>query len=115
MKNLEDGSFLAIALVATLVASEIIFDNRSQDDGDDFDDVFGSMSRSITLAPAYGRDYSSKKAVEQAWKSGKDFLIMDFEHPYSGKPTNISQARQDGINSATIRYGKMRKVAVIKF
>jgi len=31
----------------------------------------------MTLVPAYGRDYTSKKAVEKDWKSGKDFIVAD--------------------------------------
>jgi hypothetical protein len=32
------------------------------------------MKMALTLTPAYGRDYKSKKAVVQDWEDGKDFI-----------------------------------------
>lgn len=33
----------------------------------------------LTVVPAYGRDYKSKKAVQEAWDRGEDFLIRDVD------------------------------------
>ena len=33
--------------------------------------------RTITLTPAYGRDYSSKANVLADWDANKDFIIQD--------------------------------------
>lgn len=65
----------------------------------------------ITLIPAYGREYKSAKAVKADWESGKDFLICDFFHKYTGKPCN----KQDTIGETlNIRYAGQTKVVVIK-
>jgi len=70
------------------------------------------MTNSITLTPAYGRDYRSKKAVLEAWNSDIDFTLNSFGHPFDGKPVNKSQFTNDGL-IGTLRYDKQRKVIVI--
>jgi len=67
----------------------------------------------MTLTPAYGRDYKSKKAVAADLKADKDFIIADFSHPYSGKPVNRSQLVADGIKAVNVRYAKLRRVCVV--
>lgn len=61
----------------------------------------------LTLAPAYGRDYQSAREAKQSFLSGKDWIdarcgsycsVSDFE---AGVTVNL-------------RYGKLRKVAVVK-
>jgi hypothetical protein len=69
----------------------------------------------ITLSPAYGRDYKSKKAVELDFNMGKDFIIETFGHPYCGKPCSITDLHGEGITYVNIRYDRLRKVAVFKF
>lgn len=69
----------------------------------------------ITLSPAYGRDYTSRKAVEQDFNAGKDFIIETFFHPYCGKPCNITDLQGEGIDYVHIRYNKLQKVAVFTF
>jgi len=44
----------------------------------------------MTLTPAYGRDYKSKKAVLADWEAGKDFIIADIMSKWDGKPANKS-------------------------
>lgn len=68
----------------------------------------------MTLTPAYGRDYTSKKAVQAALDSDKDFIVADFGNPWEGKPVNKSQLMADGIKSVNIRYKGLRSVGVFK-
>lgn len=66
----------------------------------------------LTLTPAYGRDYTSRAAVTTAWQSGKDFIIQNFGHRYEGKPVNKPQA--DEIPATVyIRYRHLTRIAVI--
>lgn len=72
------------------------------------------MFDSITVSPAYGRDYRSRDAAEQAWKDGKDFLNQS---PFvRGRYVN----RQDvleftpHVQYVHIRYNRMRDVTIIK-
>lgn len=61
---------------------------------------------SLILTPAYGRDYKKKADVITDFDSGKDFIIANLDHPYSGKPCN----KQDlGAENIVFRYGKLRK------
>lgn len=69
----------------------------------------------LTVQPAYGRDYKSKKEVRAAWLAGKDFEICTlatFISPIrSGRYVN----KEDAPRGATInvRYDRQRKVCVI--
>ena len=72
------------------------------------------MSRTLTLVPAYGRDYPSKAAVIADWESDKDFLIADYSSPWNGKPANRTSCQKEKITSVNIRYAALRRVAVIK-
>ena len=52
------------------------------------------MSTYYELQPAYGRDYKTKAEVTQAWKDGKDFLILSYsvlngDYQLGFKPVNI--------------------------
>jgi hypothetical protein len=67
----------------------------------------------ITLVPAYQRDYKSKKAVQADFDAGKDFIIADIFHKYSGKPANKPDLAQS-YDKVLIRYDGNRKVAVFK-
>ena len=64
----------------------------------------------MTLTPAYGRDYESKKAVLAGFDAGKDFIIAEYGHRYDGKPVNKEQLKGQTVN---IRYSQLRKVVVI--
>jgi len=71
--------------------------------------------KTATLIPAYGRDYSSKKAVMADYNADKDFILRDIMSFYDGKFINKSQ-----IDNATdytdinFRYDKLRKIHTIK-
>lgn len=64
------------------------------------------------VTPAYGRDYKSRKAVEEDLLADKDFIIADVSNRYDGKPINFSQMVEDNIKVVSIRYNKLKKVAV---
>jgi hypothetical protein len=58
--------------------------------------------RTLTLTPAYGRDYKSKKAVIEAWNAGKDFEIAN-----PGFPSYINREDADNdpaMYTVSIRY-----------
>jgi len=42
----------------------------------------------LTLIPAYGRDYKSKKEVIADFEANKDFVIADVMNRFDGKPVN---------------------------
>lgn len=66
----------------------------------------------VSLVPAYGKDYKSKKEVQAAWDANADFLIQCFGHPYDGKYINKADA-EEGV-TYNIRYKKLRSVLPIK-
>jgi len=59
----------------------------------------------LTLTPAYGRDYKSKKAVMEAFLSGKDFVVQP--RGCYANLWNLSVGDQ-----ITIRYKQLRQVTV---
>lgn len=68
----------------------------------------------LTLVPAYGRDYKSKKAVQADWDAGKDFLIQDISSPHDGRYINKEDAASLKGTTFNIRYKSLTQVAVIK-
>ncbi len=62
----------------------------------------------MTVTPAYGKDYKTKKEALHAWTSGADFILNDFTSRWDGKPTSI----RDGHTSVQIRYDNLRKVCI---
>ena len=67
----------------------------------------------MTLIPAYGRDYTSKKAVMVDWDAGRDFYVSDFFSPYDGKPTNKHDIERMPNQQILIRYKKMAQIAEV--
>lgn len=67
--------------------------------------------RRMTLVPAYGRDYKSKKAVEAAWLADKDFADASFggRGGYVTRRELVASGFRGDVN---IRYDGTRKVAV---
>ena len=63
---------------------------------------------SMTLTPAYGRDYKSKAAVLTDFNNNKDFILQPEE-----KPINKEQIPQGTL--LQFRYGKLRKTFAIFF
>lgn len=64
----------------------------------------------MTLTPAYGRDYKSKKAVEADFRAGKDFV----GNAYDGSSGYMSISDFTKGESVTIRYKRNRSVCIIK-
>ena len=64
----------------------------------------------LTLQPAYGRDYKSKAAVLADWNDNKDFRIATFG-PECGCYINKQDATGLTLN---IRYQRDTKVAVVR-
>lgn len=70
--------------------------------------------RSITLSPAYGRDYKSKAALLADWEAGKDFVLHSiWEAGYCSVRDGEALAEQ-GIDSISFRYGGMRKAFTLR-
>lgn len=69
--------------------------------------------KTLTLVPAYGRDYKSKKEVIEAFNANTDFLIASFMHPYDGKPANKTDLVRE-CSAVNIRYKKLRNICVIE-
>lgn len=66
----------------------------------------------MTLVPAYGRDYKSKKAIIEAIAEGKSFIIADHFHPSDGKPCT---PRDDFAGQIVyVRYKKLTQIAKIQ-
>ena len=65
----------------------------------------------ITLTPAYGRDYKSKKAVIVDIEENKDFIYKDFTSRWNGKPCSPSDFKGQSIK---FRYSKLTKIFVHK-
>ena len=65
----------------------------------------------MTLVPAYGRDYKSKKEVLVDWNEGKDFIIQDMS---AGKDDGRYINRHDSPKiSHNIRFKRNMSVCVI--
>ena len=71
------------------------------------------MYKSLTVVPAYGRDYKSKKEVAESWNNNQDWFIEDFRLTgYVGKG---GQARliTDGVTHLHFRYKQQRNIVVL--
>ena len=67
----------------------------------------------MTLTPAYGRDYTSQKAVKADFDADKDFMIADMSSPWNGKPANKTDLT-GSVTSVWIRYNKLEKIVEVK-
>ena len=63
----------------------------------------------LTLLPAYGRDYKSKKLIIDDLNNNKDFLEST-----TRKYINKQQFKELNINSFNVRYDQQTKIAKIK-
>ena len=62
----------------------------------------------ITLLPAYGRDYKSKKSIINDLNGLKDFVIS-----HTGQYINKPQFKELNISSFNVRYDQLRKITNI--
>jgi hypothetical protein len=65
------------------------------------------------LSPAYGREYKSKQTIVDDLLADKDFLITDFNRNENGRLINLSQIRDLGVTSLSVRYSKLTRVVVL--
>ena len=63
----------------------------------------------LTLLPAYGRDYKTKKSIINDLNALKDFIVS-----HSGQYINKQQFNELGITSFNVRYSQQRKLINIK-
>ena len=63
----------------------------------------------ITLLPAYGRDYKSKRVIIDDLNNNKDFLEST-----TRKYINKEQFKELNISSFNVRYDQQRKITNIK-
>lgn len=70
------------------------------------------MATTLTVVPAYGRDYRSAKAAVEDWDNGKDFAIPG--GPYINNADAVNYGPQQQLKEVRIRYDKQRKVVVVK-
>jgi hypothetical protein len=71
----------------------------------------------LTLVPAYGRDYKTKAEVEADWQAGKDFRVCDSGSDFNGSYTSIRDLgtlKAAGLRWVNIRYRSLSLVHVIK-
>jgi hypothetical protein len=68
----------------------------------------------MTLQPAYGRDYKSKKEIQADLDAGKDFICADMFGPAAGQLINLEGLRELGQTMVNVRYKQNRAVTVIK-
>jgi len=62
-------------------------------------------TRYVVAWPAYGRDYTSKKAVLADWKAGKDFRTDEGYVNINDKPANVT---------LEVRYKRLTMAMLIK-
>ena len=63
----------------------------------------------ITLLPAYGRDYKSKRVIIDDLNNNKDFIEST-----SLRAINKQQFKELNISSFNVRYDQQRKITNIK-
>ena len=68
-----------------------------------------AMSGSLTVVPAYGRDYKSVKAALADWEADKDFHIAG-GGPYINKADFV---RSEDLTEIRIRFDKLQQVTII--
>lgn len=68
----------------------------------------------ITLTPAYGRDYKSKAAVLADWDANKDFMINHISHGGYVSKSQINDLKVDGFSHISFRYSRCTKVFIVQ-
>ena len=66
------------------------------------------MNLTLTLLPAYGRDYKSKKAIINDLNALKDFIVS-----HTGQYINKPQFKEHNIISFNVRYNNQKKITNI--
>jgi hypothetical protein len=68
----------------------------------------------LTVVPAYNREYTRQEEIIRDWESGKDFQIDDVGSKFNGSYINKEDAIAGGIESVKVRYAKLCKACIIK-
>lgn len=63
-----------------------------------------------TVLPAYGKDYTSAKAVKEAWELGHDF--QDARTGQYLSKRDVANEPEDV--HIEVRYAKLRKVVIVR-
>ena len=66
----------------------------------------------ITVVPAYGRDYNSKEAVVTSWENGSDFKVATTGQ-YIGK-SELSFLKANNVSAINFRYSKLSKSTLME-
>ena len=69
----------------------------------------------LTIIPAYGRDYKSKSAIEKALKNQVDFRVMDVSSKWDGMVGNLRDLKNEGHKDVKVRYSNNRKICIVTF
>lgn len=69
--------------------------------------------KTLTIIPAYGRDYKSKEAAEKDFLDGKDFTVADISCPWDGKYCSIRDLKTD-YDQVKIRYDKLTNFTFVE-
>lgn len=73
--------------------------------------------RTLTVVPAYGRDYPTAAAATRDWTARKDFRIRDVGCPFDGAYVGAGQVGElldDGYTHLHIRHNQLADVAVLQ-
>lgn len=62
----------------------------------------------LSVIPAYGRDYLSAKDVAKDVLAGKDFIVSDVVSGWDGKYVNLTDAMKAGITTFSVKYNHSR-------
>jgi len=65
----------------------------------------------MAITPTNGRDYKSKKAVQEAFYNGENFIVNDVTDPFCGKYCSVRDFKNG--EQVTIRYNKQRSCMVL--
>lgn len=68
----------------------------------------------ITMIPAYGRDYRSKRAIKKALQNQVDFRVQDVSSKWDGMVGNLNDLQKEGHKELKIRYSNLNKVTVFQ-
>lgn len=67
----------------------------------------------LTIIPAYGRDYRSRAAAIADWQAGKDFLAHSVNGSGYCSVRDSAAFLKDGITHVSLRYDKQRKQVLV--
>jgi hypothetical protein len=68
----------------------------------------------VTLIPAFGRDYQTRKQVEADWVAGKDFKIASYFNMQKGYCGSYTSIRDWENATVRVRFNRLRNVCTLK-